>query len=75
MINEEAFKTAYASHEWDVGWEESDKPHPGFGGSTNIYGSYVTTCNKCGMYIYEFMGPSDDYPGKYEGQPCGRKIR
>jgi hypothetical protein len=62
-------------HEWDIGWEETDKPHPGFGGSTNIYGCYVNQCRKCGMYSYEFRSLAAN-PGKYEGQACqGIKIR
>jgi hypothetical protein len=51
-------------HEWGMGWEESDNPHPGFGGSTDIYGGYVDQCEKCGMYGYEF-----------KDQPCGKQIR
>lgn len=62
-------------HQWGMGWEDSDKPHPGFGGSTNIYGAYVSQCEKCGMYFYEFCGSSDAHPGKYERQPCGKMIR
>lgn len=63
------------NHEWGMGWEDSDLPHPGFGGSTNIYGSYVSQCEKCGMYGYEFRSLTAQ-PGKYEGQPCsGKKIR
>ena len=61
-------------HIWGMGWEESDTPHPGFGGSQNIYGGYVDQCEKCGMYIYEFTGATNR-PGKYEGQSCGKKIR
>jgi hypothetical protein len=61
-------------HEWGLGWEESETPHPGFGGSQNIYGGYVGQCEKCGMYIYEFTGATNN-PGKYEGQPCDKKIR
>jgi hypothetical protein len=61
-------------HEWDMGWQESDIPHPGFGGSTNIYGGYVDQCRKCGMYGYEFHGAANR-SGKYEGQSCGEKIR
>lgn len=64
-----------SGHKWDLGWEETEKPHPGFGGSTNIYGCYVNQCSKCGMYIYEFMGASDQFPGKYEGLSCGESIR
>jgi hypothetical protein len=61
-------------HIWDLGWEDSDTPHPGFGGSTNIYGVYVGQCSKCGMYAYEFCGGTGN-PGKYELQKCGEKIR
>lgn len=51
-------------HCWDMGWEESDKPHPGFGGSYDIYGGYVAQCIKCGLYIHEL-----------KEQPCDRKVR
>jgi hypothetical protein len=61
-------------HIWGLGWEDSDKPHPGFGGSTNIYGGYVGQCEKCGMYSYEFIGGTLN-PGKFELQKCGDKIR
>lgn len=75
MIDLEAYTKARDTHEWGMGWEESEEPHPGFGGSSDIYGGYVDQCEKCGMYMYEFMGPSEEYPGKYEGQSCGKKIR
>lgn len=52
-------------HIWGLGWEDSDKPHPGFGGSQNIYGGYVGQCEKCGMYSHEFDNKT----------PCGKKIR
>jgi hypothetical protein len=58
------------NHIWGMGWEDSDMPHPGFGGSLNIYGGYVDQCETCGMYIYEFMEG-----GKYENKPCSEKIR
>ena len=61
-------------HEWGMGWIETDKPHPGFGGSQNIYGCYVDQCMKCGMYHYEFQSLTDT-PGRYEGQACGECIR
>lgn len=51
-------------HLWGMGWEESDKPHPGFGGTTDVYGGYVGQCEKCGLYNYE-----------YKNQPCGDKVR
>ena len=60
-----------ASHRWELGWEESEKPHPGFGGSMDIYGGYVDQCEVCGMFFYEFLGPN----AKYEFQKCGEKIR
>ena len=41
-------------HIWDGDWEESDMPHPGFGGSIAIYGGYVDRCSKCGLYGYDF---------------------
>jgi hypothetical protein len=62
-------------HVWTLGWEESENPHPGFGGSTDIFGGYVGQCGRCGMYQYEHMGPSKEYPGKYEGQHCGKIVR
>jgi hypothetical protein len=61
-------------HVWGMGWEDSETPHPGFGGSTNIYGGYVDQCEKCGMYSYEFYG-STNRIGKYQEQPCAEKIR
>lgn len=57
-------------HAWGMGWEESDKPHPGFG----TYGGYVSQCYKCGIYAYEFCGGTGN-PGKYEFQRCDKKIR
>ena len=51
-------------HIWGVGWEDSDRPNPGFGGTQDIYGGYVDQCDKCGMYGYEF-----------EKQICGKKVR
>ena len=61
-------------HIWGMGWEDSDRPHPGFGGSMNIYGAIVDQCYKCGMYAYECYG-STASPGKFEKQPCDKKIR
>lgn len=61
-------------HIWALSWIDSDKPHPGFGGSINIYGSYCSQCAKCGMYNFEFCGGTEN-PGKYELQKCGSKIR
>ena len=61
-------------HEWGLGWEDSEKPHPGFGGSQNIYGGYVGQCEKCGMYQHEFMGLSTN-SSKYHDQSCGKQIR
>lgn len=51
-------------HIWGEGWEDSDHPHPGFGGSQNIYGGYVAQCMKCGLYGYEF-----------KNQICKDKVR
>lgn len=51
-------------HLWGMGWEDSDKPHPGFGGTTDIFGGYVDQCEKCGMYSHEF-----------KNQFCGPIIR
>jgi len=62
-------------HVWTLGWEDSENPHPGFGGTTNIYGGYIGQCGKCGMYQYEFMGPSKENPGKYEGKSCAEVVR
>lgn len=61
-------------HDWQMGWEDSDTPHSGMGGTTNIYGGYVGQCGKCGMYAYEFVSGTAN-PGKYELQLCGSKIR
>jgi hypothetical protein len=61
-------------HAWTMGWEDTEKPHPGFGGSTDIYGCYTDQCAKCGMYGYEFQSLTDTL-GKYEGQICGKRIR
>jgi hypothetical protein len=61
-------------HIWGMGWEDSDNPHPGFGGSFSICGGYVGQCEKCGMYVYEFSSGTKN-PGKYEGQACGPIIR
>ena len=58
-------------HIWGAGWEDSDKPHPGFGGSYNIYGGYVDQCEKCGIYHYEF----DDKTHIYYNKQCEEKIR
>jgi hypothetical protein len=41
-------------HQWDMGWEDSEKPHPGFGGTQDIYGGYVSICAKCGLKGYNF---------------------
>ena len=59
------------THDWQMGWENSDKPHPGFGGSYNIYGGYVTQCKNCGMYIYEF----EDEKSQYYHKACVGEIR
>lgn len=61
-------------HCWTLGWEETEKPHPGFGGTMDLYGCHVGQCDNCGMYNYEFQSLSS-VPGKYEGQRCGEKIR
>lgn len=42
------------NHIWIEGWIDSDFPHPGFGGTQNIYGGYTAQCEKCGMYIHEY---------------------
>lgn len=57
---DENIKEDEYGHVWGMGWEDSDRPHPGFG----TYGGYVGQCEKCGMYNYEF-----------EKQLCGEKIR
>lgn len=61
-------------HVWEVGWEETGNSHPGFGGSSDILGHYVSQCEKCGMYAYEFSSGTKT-PGKYEGRLCKVKIR
>lgn len=61
---DDSFGLDHLGHDWGMGWEDSDKPHPGFGGTIDIYGCYVDQCQKCGMYGYEF-----------KEQPCGEKIR
>lgn len=71
---EDEFEEDGFGHVWGMGWEESETPHPGFGGSTDIYGCCVDQCVKCGMYGYEFNSCTST-PGKYEGQLCGEKIR
>jgi|SRR5208282_1674877 len=76
----ECFKDCYSGEEdtwghiWEVGWEDSEKPHPGFGGSQNIYGGYVMQCEKCGMFGHEFTGSLNE-EGIYVRTPCGEKIR
>lgn len=62
-------------HAWGEGWQESETPHPGFGGTINIFGAYVGQCYKCGMYDYECYGLNEDNPGKYQKQLCGSIIR
>lgn len=71
-LNREQAEELYRDkgHVWGTGWEDSDKLHPGF----NVYGGYVDQCEKCGMYGYEYNSGTAT-PGKYEGQPCGDKIR
>ena len=64
-------------HAWVLDWQDNEKPHPGFGGSTNIYGGYVDQCAKCGMYGYEFLPGTLAPPEKqiHKFQKCGVKIR
>lgn len=62
--NEDMNKEDEFGHLWGMGWEDSDKPHPGFGGTTDIFGGYVDQCEKCGMYSHEF-----------KNQFCGPIIR
>lgn len=57
-------------HAWGLGWEESDKIHPGFG----TYGGYAQQCFKCGMYSHEYFKINEN-PVEYENQKCGLKIR
>lgn len=38
------------NHAWGIGWQETDKLHPGFG--TN--GAYADQCYRCGIYGHEF---------------------
>ena len=40
-------------HLWGMGWMESETPHPGFGGTTNIYGGYASQCARCNIYGYD----------------------
>ncbi len=61
-------------HIWGMGWVDCDKPHPGFGGSQNIYGCYVGQCEKCGMFGYEFT-ESLNKDGISVLPFCGEKIR
>lgn len=63
-MNESNLQEDEFGHVWGMGWEDSDMPHPGFGGSQDIYGGYVDQCEKCGMYGYEF-----------KSQQCGPKLR
>jgi hypothetical protein len=70
-MEEDLFIVDEFGHKWGVGWEESDFPHPGFGGATGISGGYVDQCEKCGMYGYEFSATF----GKHKGQKCSDKIR
>lgn len=41
-------------HDWQMDWLESDKPHPGFGGSANIYGGYTSRCSRCNILISDW---------------------
>ena len=80
LTEEEMYENSYYGqadaygHVWGTGWEESDKPHPGFGGSQDIYGCYVDQCMKCRMYGYEFQSCTAT-PGKYENQFCKDRVR
>ena len=46
-------------HNWEAVWVDTDKPHPGFGGSGNIYGYYASQCSKCGVYLSEAIKNSE----------------
>jgi len=63
MENKEFIET----HDWGVGWRDSETPHPGFGGSQNIYGGYTSQCERCGIYIEDF----DENPTPCAGMPKG----
>ena len=54
MMTYEELRALTETHEWDMGWRDSNKPHPGFGGSQNIYGGYTSQCKCCGIYIEDF---------------------
>lgn len=41
---------------------------------TSTNGAFVDQCKHCGVWSYEFRSKTNT-PGKYEGAPCGEKIR
>lgn len=45
-------------HDWQMDWLDSDKPHPGFGGTHDIYGGYTSRCSKCNILIHEWDSTS-----------------
>jgi hypothetical protein len=62
-------------HIWEMGWEESENPHPGFGGSINIYGGYASQCSKCGMFGEEFCPGTNNPNQEHFMKHCGDIIR
>jgi hypothetical protein len=45
-----------------------------YAGINTTNGAFADRCSKCGMWAYEFRSKTAT-PGKYEGVPCGDKIR
>lgn len=48
---EDCFGVDQFGHDWQMDWVDSDTPHPGFGGTHNIYGGYTSRCANCGELI------------------------
>lgn len=48
---EDCFGVDQFGHDWQMDWVDSDRPHPGFGGTRNIYGGYTSRCANCGELI------------------------
>lgn len=51
MIDNEFSEEDEFGHIWDLGWQDSQTLHPGFG----TYGGYVGQCNKCGIFFHNFI--------------------
>lgn len=47
-LNENNFKNELG-HFWVEDWVETNRPHPGFGGSTNITGYCIFVCHYCNI--------------------------